>query len=296
VTVRWSTGLVLTTLAAGSFSMPAASQGPRDVQALITRVGARVADYYRRARSLICVETSIVQPIRGNWSPEGLPRTVESELRLDLDATDGDTLPEPNVVRQVRRINGRAPKERDKTDREGCTDPNLLSAEPLAFLLPQHRDAHRFTSVREGKDRNRAALIVDFVSANRTSRPELIQDERGHDDCFDWSGPVAARGRVWVDALTYDVLRVERHVDGPVDIRVPLALQRRYGLGPWVVLDQDDLTLHYKPVTFSDPEEVVLLPSSIESVNVLRGGLQSVRRTDQFSSYRRFLTRGRIEK
>ena len=65
-----------------------------DLQALIARVGARVADYYRRAHSVICLETSTVQPIRPNWSPEGLPRTVESELRVDLEATDGDALPE----------------------------------------------------------------------------------------------------------------------------------------------------------------------------------------------------------
>src|SRR5262245_50410047 len=174
---RWQTRLALTALSvACACSIFAASQGSPDVPSLLSRVGARVADYYRRARSLICVETSMVQPIRGNWSPEGLPRTVESELRLDVDATAGDTLLEPSVVRQIRRINGRAPKERDKTDRDGCTDPNPLSVEPLAFLLPQHRDDYRFTSVREGKERNRPALVVDFVSANRTSRPELIQD------------------------------------------------------------------------------------------------------------------------
>ena len=265
------------------------------MHALITRAGARVAEYYHRARNLICLETSIVQPIRGNWSPDGLPRTVESELRLDLEATDGDAPVEPSVVREIRRINGRAPKERDKTARDGCTDPTLLSAEPLAFLLPSHRDEYRFTSLREGKERNRPALIVDFVSANQTSRPELIEDEHGHEDCFDWSGPVAVRGRVWIDALTYDVLRVERHVDRPVDIRVPLNLQRRYGLGPWVVLDQDDLTLHYRPVAFTNPEEIILLPSSIESLTVLRGGLQSIRRSDKFSGYRRFLTSGRVK-
>ena len=38
------------------------------------------------------------------------------------------------------------------------------------------------------------------MSTDQTSKPELIEDERGHDDCFDWSGPVATRGRVWVDA------------------------------------------------------------------------------------------------
>ena len=262
----------------------------------MTHVGERVADYYRRARKVICVENSTVQPIRANWTPEGFARTVESELRVESDDADGDTLPDAKVIRDIRRINGRAPRERDKKDRTGCTDPNPLSPEPLAFLLPAHRDEYRFTSVRDGREKDHAVLIIDFMSANRTSKLELIEDERGHDDCFDWSGPVATSGRIWVDATTHDVLRVDRRLAGPVDVRVSGRLQRRYNFAPWVVLDRDDLTMRYKPVTFNDPDEVVLLPESIDSLTVLRGGLQSIRRTETFSGYRRFLTTSRIVK
>jgi hypothetical protein len=273
----------------------AAPQAP-DVQGLITHVGERVADYCRRAQSVIFVEHSTVQPIQWNWAPEGFSRTVESELRVEFAAAGGDVLPDAKVIRDIRRINGRAPRERDKKDRSGCTDPNPLSPEPLAFLLPAHRGEYRFTSVRGGREKDRAALIVDFMSANRTSSAELIEDERGHDDCFDWSGPLATSGRVWVDATTHEVLRVERHIDGPVDLHVPWKLQRRYNLAGWVVLERDDLTMRYKTVAFTDPEEVILLPESIDSLTVLRGGLQSVRRTETFSDYRRFVTKGRVIK
>jgi hypothetical protein len=71
-------------------------------------------------------------------------------------------------------------------------------------------------------------------------------------------------------------------------------LQRRYGLPAWVVLERDDLTLRYQTVAFTDPDEVVLLPESLESMTLLRSGLQSIRRTDRFSGYRRFLTTGRV--
>ena len=273
----------------------AAPQASSDIQGLMTSVGERVSEYHRRAQSVMCVEQSAVQPIQSNWVPDGFSRTVESELRIEFDA-DGDAPSPARVIREVRRINGRAPRERDKKDRSGCTDPNPLSPEPLAFLLPAHRDEYRFMSLRGGREKDRAALIIDFMSTNRTSRPELIEDERGHDDCFDWSGPLATRGRVWVDAKTHEVLRVDRRLDGPVDVRVPLRLQRRYGLAPWVVLDRDDQTLHYKAVAFRDPDEVMLLPESIESLIVLRSGLQSIRRTDRYSSYRRFLTAGRVVK
>ena len=276
-------------------SISAAPQAPPELEALMTRIGERVASYYRQAQRVICIENSTVQPIGSNWSPEGFARTVESELRVEPETADGSMVPGAKVIRDVRRINGRAPSERDKNARSGCTDPNPLSPEPLAFLLPSHRGEYRFTSVRDGKEKGRAVLIVDFMSVNRASRPELIEDERGHDDCFDWSGPLATRGRVWVDPNTYDVLRADRRLDGPVDVRVPPTLQRRYGFGPSVVLDRDDLTMRYKAVAFSDPDEVIRLPESIEAMTVLRGGLQSVRRTQTFSGYRRFLGTGRIK-
>lgn len=271
-------------------------QGPPAIDALMSRVAARVADYHHRVQRVICIEKSTVQPIARDWTPLGFSRTVESELHVESGIADGDTPPEPTVNRNIRRVNGRVPSDRDKKDRAGCTDPNPLSPEPLAFLLPIHRTEYRFTSVRYGKEKDRAALMIDFVSANRASKPQLIEDERGHDDCFDWSGPVATRGRVWVDANTNDVLRVERRLDGPLDVRVPWRLQRRYHLPAWVVVDRDDQTIRYKAVRFSDPDEVILLPEAIESLTVIRSGLQSIRRTDTLSGYRRFLTTGRVVK
>jgi hypothetical protein len=48
-------------------------------------------------------------------------------------------------------------------------------------------------------------------------------------------------------------------------------------------------------VEFTDPAEALLLPESIDSITVLRSGLQSVRRSQVFSDYRRFLTAGRVK-
>jgi hypothetical protein len=286
--------VVIASMAVCAGWVSAAPQAP-DIQGLMTSVGERVGEYHRRAQSVMCVEQSTVQPIQSNWAPDGFSRTVESELRVEVDS-DADTTSTARVIREVRRINGRAPRERDKQDRTGCTDPSPLSPEPLAFLLAAHHDEYRFVSLREGREKDRAALIIDFMSTNRTSRPELVEDERGHDDCFDWSGPVATRGRVWVDAKTHDVLRVDRHLNGPVDVRVPWPLQRRYSFASSVVIERDDQTMRYQPVAFAEPDEVMLLPVSVESLIVVRSGLQSTRRTETFRSYRRFLTGGRVVK
>jgi hypothetical protein len=233
-----------------------------------------------------------VQPIDSGYSPQGFARTVESELRVEADG--GDSAGEPRVVREVRRVNGRAPREKDKKNRDGCTDPNPLSTEPLAFLLPAHRLEYRFKPAGLAKDRNRPAFLIDFASVNRRGNLELVEDKEGHEDCFDWSGDLAVRGRIWVDAKSFDVMRVEENVGGPVDVRVPLRIQRRHTLDNRVVIMRQDMTIRYRTVTFSDPEEVLLLPESIDSVIVVQGGLQSTRRSQTYSGYRRFVADSRV--
>jgi hypothetical protein len=267
---------------------PGATASPSD-PALIERIGERVAAYYQRIQGLICTERSTVVPI-GSTDGASFARTVDSELRVEIDGPI-----EPRMTREVQRINGREPRQRDKKDRSGCTDPTPLSPELLAFLLPARRDEYRFTAVRNGRDRDRAAVVIDFVSAQRTSRPELIEDEYGHDDCFDWTGPVPVAGRLWVDAETHDVLRLDRHIIGPTDVRVPSRLQSKYQLPAWLTIDRDDVTLRFTPVSFSDPDETMLLPESIESLTMVRTALQSTRRTQVFSNYRRFLVSSRVK-
>jgi hypothetical protein len=270
----------------------AGAQAQSNAEELLVRVGERVAEFYNRAKSVICIERSTVQPIDLSNSPVGFARTVESELHVEADS--GQTPGEAVFVRKVLKVNGRAPRERDKRDRAGCTDPNPLSDEPLGFLLPARRSAYQFKIAGVGRDRNRSALMIDFASVDRRSNPVLIEDPNGRDDCFDWSGNIASRGRIWVDAETYDVLRVDRGTPGPVDVKVPVLIQRRYHLDNWVVIVRDDVTIRYERVRFSDPDEVLLLPESISAFIVVRGGLQSTRRNQTFSEYRRFVTKGKV--
>ena len=258
---------------------------------LLTRIADRIDEFYQHAQHVVATEISRVQPIGSDYTPKGFVRTVESQLRVE--ANSGDAA-DATVVRDIQRVNGRPPRDRDKTNRDGCTDPNPLSPEPLAFLLAAHRAEYRFTSAGLGKERNRPAVLIDFASVARASDLELIEDKEGHDDCFDWSGPLAERGRIWVDADTYDVLRVERRVSGPVDVRVPTRIQQRQGLGMRVVIMRSDTTTRYRTVTFTDPEEVLLLPESIDSTIVVTGGLQSTRRSQVYSDFRRFITASRV--
>ena len=279
--------LVSTSIVAASTI--AGAQEPPDVEEVLRRLGERVAAFYGRALTVVCTETSTVQPLDITNSPDGLARTVESELRVERDGTG-----EVTIVRKIRKVNGRAPREEDNKDRAGCTDPGARSPEPLAFLLPASRQEYEFKTAGTANERGRTVLMIDFSSVNRRSKAELVEDAGGHDDCFDWSGYIASMGRIWVDAATHDVLRVERRLRGPVEVRVPPLLQHRHRLSNWVDIVRDELAIRYRTVTFKDPDEVLLMPESIISLTVVRGGLQSTRRTQMFADYKRFVTGGRV--
>jgi hypothetical protein len=87
---------------------------------------------------------------------------------------------------------------------------------------------------------------------------------------------------------------VERGLRGPVDVKIPALIQRRHHLASWAVVVRDDVTIRYKTVAFSDPDEVLLLPESVDSLTVVRGGFESTRRKQTFSDYKRFVTGGRV--
>jgi hypothetical protein len=271
------------------------AQTPPDVDTLLSRVGERIADYYKRAQNVVCTEKTMVQPVGSDFSPYGFARFTEYELRVEADA-ESDSPSDAKVVRELIRVNGKAPREKDKKDRAGCTDANPLSTEPLAFLLPAHRSEYTFVAGGFGKGRDRNALIIDFTSTKPEGKGEITEDPRGHEDCFSWSLPVVLKGRVWVDATNYQVLRVEQRMAGMADLSVPAKLQRKHNLDSNVVVQRHDTTIRYKTVPFHDPDEAMLLPESIDTLIVVRGGLESMRSRQTFTDYRRFLTGGRIIK
>ena len=283
----------LTVIALSIGTISVVTQAPNELDTVLARVGERIAEYYKRAQNVMCIEKFTIQPIASNYGPDGMARVTESELRVETEADDGDGGSEAKVVRVIRKINGRPPREKNKKDRAGCTDPNPLSPEPLAFLLPAHRLEYTFTLAGRGKGKDRDSLLIDFKSIVVGSKPELIEASNGRDDCYEGKGTIPTRGRVWVEANSFDVVRIDEHLTGPVDFRISEALRRRRNLGDQII-ERADLTIRFKKVVFHDPEEVMLLPESIDDLKVWRGGMQSSRRSHTFSDYRRFLTGARL--
>ncbi len=262
----------------------APAPGAADAPGVLDGVTRYVEQYYARAQRIVAEETVTLQHLQQDLSPDGLPRVLVYELRVEWDpAVDG---PHANVVRQLVRVGRRPPKPGAEPE---CLDPNAVSPEPLAFLLPDQRGRFRFALAGRARAQGRETVLLDYRSA--TAEASSIS---GTKDCLKIDMPGRQAGRVWADSETSAVMRLEERLLGPTDVRVPRELQRP-GTPLHVTVDRAETTTRYEPVRFADPDEVVLLPSEIHSVSVIRStGVQRLRMTQTFRNYRRFLTQSRI--
>ena len=274
--------------AAAVGSERAAPQGLADVMTALARIGERVEQYYRRAQSLVCVETVVIQSLGASFGPDDLARILEYELRVDWEApADGALAPEANVARRLMKINGRVAKP---SAEPGCMDPKSISPEPLAFLLPPKRDEYAFAWNRSPRTKDGRTLKIDYKS-RAFGKP--VATFKG--DCISLELPGYMRGEVWIDATKNDVVRIDEQLARQVDYRLPRE-HVHYGDGWWII-ERADTSIHYKQVQFKDPDETLLLPDSIEYLQVTRGlGHPRIRISQRFSNYRRFLTGGRVVK
>ncbi len=261
--------------------------GDGDVAALLARIGARVEEFYARARTVTSRETVRLQQLEADFRPAGLPRQLVYDLRVAWERPDdGGPPPEASVLRHLVTVNGRPPRPRDEPQ---CTDPQEVSPDSLSMFLPQNRVDYEFKLVGPSTVDGRRSLSIDFRSISK-KKPEVIW--KG--SCVRLSLPGRTRGRIWIDAGTYDVLRMDEHLVGMFDFRASAEVARRSGTLN-MALERFDSSIRYREVKFDDPVETLTLPRIIETTTAWRGGgMMRQRITQEFSQYRRFITGGRI--
>lgn len=287
---RWAGAVALvavaTTAALSPGGVNAQSAGGSPVDVALARVGARVQRYFETAQSVVSTETVLIQPLSRSFAPEGRPRRLVYELRLAWEAPREGSVPEASVVRRLLTADGRAAKPGDEP---GCLDPQPVTPEPLAMLLPTRRGEYAFTVGRRSRVGAREVTVVNYRALAR-GEPEV----RWTGDCVHVSVAGRTRGRLWVDAATDDVVRLEEQLVGPVVIPVP-----REHAGPGDVremrIERADTSIRYAAVDFREPDETLLLPSRIETLSVFTGsGVPRLRTVQTFSGYRRFLAESRL--
>src|SRR4029079_13522155 len=149
-------------------------------------------------------------------------RELVYELRVAWDGPnpDADKAPEAQVLRQLITVDGRPPRPGDEP---GCFDRKPVSPEPLAMFLPAKQHELLFTLKGPGRESGRASISIDYKAAPTGQPIEVIRNK----ECYEISLPGRSRGRVWLDASTADVLRLDESLTGIFDIRMPEEKGRR---------------------------------------------------------------------
>jgi hypothetical protein len=254
---------------------------------LLGLVGRYVEEYFSRAQTLLSHETVRLQPLARDLSASGRARELLFEVRAEWTPASGDGAPPvAHVLRNLLRADGRAPTPRDA---ENCLDPRAVTPEPLAFLLPARQHEYVFNPAGTDREEGVMAHVIEFHPA--VQRPPIVE---WRDRCVSVTLDGAVRGRVWVVPDTGQVLRLDERSLGMIDIPVPRK-QQGMGAAPSMTLERVDSSIRYSAVAFTEPTEILILPSSIETLAVWRNaGSPRMRTWHRFSNYRRFVTSGRV--
>ena len=271
---------------------PRAGQRPEpdvDLTQTLLRVGQRIEQWYARAQTIVSRETVSIQPLRADLTPVDFPRRLVFELRVgwDPEHMGHGVVPEASVLRAVLTVDGRPVRDGDDP---GCMDPKPVSPEPLTILLPARLAQSEFSLGDTVRVDGRAALVIDYRGVAAAPPPDITWRA----ECVTVSLPGRSRGRVWVDAETYDVLRLGDRLVGEFEFDVPGDYVRR-GASRSMVIERAETSIRYTRVPFTDPQETLMLPASIDTLTVIRGhGVQRFRISQRFTDHRRFLTGGRL--
>ena len=279
-------GIVLSTggLAASLSALTVVAQGVADdTSETLRRAGAYVEQYYSRAQQIVGVETITVDSVSRDMSTNGFGKRFVYDLRIEWSAANVGTKPEATLLRELRAVNGRPPKPGQEIH---CLAPKETAPDPLTMFLPDRQEELVFTPAGIGRIEGRTAQMFDY--RERAKGPDVVTWDR---DCFSLELPGRVRGRAWIEPDTGAVWRIDESMAGPFEVRVPKE-QQQHGTDTVFVFERSAVSIRYRPVTFHDPDELILLPASIESLAMTRSG--GTRRRQIYSGYRRYVTEGRI--
>ncbi|HJN46675.1 MAG: hypothetical protein CL477_00005 [Acidobacteria bacterium] len=282
--------LFLTSAFAGmllAISSDALGQEPAfDLEATLARVGARLERHYQRSQRIVSTEKVWVRSFSREMRPNGSPRRLEFEHRVEWNTFEDNGVPTVTVFRDLRSVNGREPTPRDA---DACLTPLSVDEDPLSALLPVRQEEFEFSLGKLEVIDGRRVARLDYVPLEE-GLAEIIWD----DDCVSLSLPGRSRGEAWIDVESGDVLRLDEHLIRRFEFRAPED-RRRVRSGQFA-LERSDSSIRYQPVTFDNPAETLMLPRSIESSWTLQGGgfLPRYVRSQQFSDHRRFVADGRV--
>ncbi len=283
---RAASTLVLGGLLAGGPSVAAQGADHHQVESALQRIGAFVERYYSEAVNVLADVHVRIQPLGRDLSARGRPRRLLYEMRVEWAAAADDRAPEPTILRELLEADGRPPKPGDDLE---CADPRQVSPEPLGIFLPARQRDVSFTWAGRDREAERDAIVLNYRV--QTDKSPTIEWK---EECVSLDLEGMTKGKIWADAESGDVLRLDEHLTGMFEFKVPRE-QSRGGFPMTMTIERADTSIRYRLVEFSDPDETLLLPSTIETMTAWRNAAAPrLLITHEISNYRRFVTGSRI--
>lgn len=284
---------VLSAVVMGQGSRPDGVEAER-VARLVEKIGEGVERYQRGLFSITYTETILEERLKRDLrTREGKAKEYVFDnvvLREPLKESKDETY--ARGVRRLKSEDGRAaepgkPYVQRRHKCGGALNPADSYADPLTFLLPRNRARFEFSDGGEAVIDGRAARVVRFVPRGQGA---ARAESKG--DCV--RAVVPSEGRVWADAESGDVLRLEWRITEPYEFETPRTMKiggLRFGPKRRLRYERMETLTRFRRVEFKDPAGTLLLPASAETLRVIEGARRPrVRTTQTFTDYRRFVS------
>ncbi len=114
----------------------------------------------------------------------------------------------------------------------------------------------------------KVCITVPFSSKN--SSFGVLSGATDTGDCFRLSRSLRRQGEVWIDLNTYDVDQLQWQLAESFSSKTSAGVAK-FGIFPVfrpakeLSYEKQEMTIRFRPVTFQNPEQILLLPSSSES-------------------------------
>lgn len=283
---RRSVFLLLLALAA---CVPVRAQEPQPepskderLERILEKVGEGVARYQSGLFSIAFAETLRREELRKDMTAKKSKEYVFDSvvLRETLSADEEDFY--PRLARRLKTIDGKPSKKR-------LGPESNYAVSSLGFLLPKNRGPLQFTLEGEEAEAGRKLYRIRILSPGE-GEPRVEWKSRVVGFRFRVVAPSVYT--IWVDAETFDVLRLESHLAAPFEFDGPRAFGfGRLGPSRHFKYAAQDYVVRFRRQQFKDPEQTLLVPEYAEWVTVIEGASKPrTRATLRFSNYRRYLS------
>jgi len=252
------------------------------LERILDKVGEGVARYQSGLFSMAFNETLRREELREDMTAKKSKEYAFDSivLREALSADEEDYY--PRLIRRLKTIDGKPSKQR--------LGPEIdLSVSSLNFLLPKNlgRSLLQFTLEGEETEAGRKLYRIRMLSPGE-GEPRVEWKSRAVGFRFRVVAPLVYM--IWVDAETFDVLRLESHLAAPFEFDGPRAFGfGRLGPSRHFKYAAEDYLVRFRRQQFKDPEQTLLVPEYAEWTQVIEGASRPrTRATLRFSNYRRY--------